>query len=127
MRPKECIFAGACGTHSICVCKIHENTKLLIAGANITELVADDENISFLKTYKTMLSSMVCDTKTLSCFLGCCKSCPGVSPLIEKLDRLFENNCITKISYNSWTSTDRTSLDTFCNTTEKYLKNSNLI
>lgn len=32
LRPKHCILAGGCGTHSICVCSIHQNIKLMIIG-----------------------------------------------------------------------------------------------
>ena len=32
MRPKHCILAGASGTHTICVCAIHQNVKLMISG-----------------------------------------------------------------------------------------------
>ena len=28
LRPKHCILAGASGTHSVCVCTIHQNVKL---------------------------------------------------------------------------------------------------
>lgn len=41
LRPKQCILAGASGTHSVCVCSIHENVKLLIDGANFKRLTVD--------------------------------------------------------------------------------------
>lgn len=31
-RPKCCLLAGSSGTHSVCVCSIHQNVKLLISG-----------------------------------------------------------------------------------------------
>jgi len=33
LRPKHCILAGASGTHSVCVCAIHQNMKLLMRDA----------------------------------------------------------------------------------------------
>ena len=30
---KHCILAGASGTHSVCVCTIHQNVKLMLLGA----------------------------------------------------------------------------------------------
>ena len=30
LRPKHCILAGASGTHSVCVCTIHQNVKLMM-------------------------------------------------------------------------------------------------
>lgn len=32
LRPQECVLAGACGTHTVCVCIIHQNMKLMIEG-----------------------------------------------------------------------------------------------
>ena len=32
LRPKNWVFAGSSGTHSVCVCSIHQNVKLLITG-----------------------------------------------------------------------------------------------
>ncbi|CAH0562925.1 unnamed protein product [Brassicogethes aeneus] len=32
LRPKHCILAGGCGTHTVCVCSIHQNIKLMILG-----------------------------------------------------------------------------------------------
>ena len=29
LRPPHCVLAGASGTHSVCVCTIHQNVKLL--------------------------------------------------------------------------------------------------
>ena len=30
LRPKWCVIAGSSGTHSVCVCTIHQNTILLV-------------------------------------------------------------------------------------------------
>lgn len=32
LRPKHCVLAGASGTHTICVCTIHQNFKLMMLG-----------------------------------------------------------------------------------------------
>lgn len=32
LRPRQCVLAGAGGTHSVCVCPMHENVKLAITG-----------------------------------------------------------------------------------------------
>lgn len=31
-RPQECTLAGGSGTHTVCVCIIHQNVKLMIGG-----------------------------------------------------------------------------------------------
>ena len=38
LRPKECILAGSAGTHSVCVCTLHQNTKLMLAGSKLETL-----------------------------------------------------------------------------------------
>lgn len=32
LRPKNCVLAGMSGTHTVCVCAIHENVKLMMLG-----------------------------------------------------------------------------------------------
>lgn len=32
MRPKHCVLAGASGTHTVCVCSMHQNVKLMMLG-----------------------------------------------------------------------------------------------
>lgn len=32
LRPRNCVLAGASGTHTICVCVIHQNIKLMMLG-----------------------------------------------------------------------------------------------
>ena len=43
LRPKECVLAGAAGTHSVCVCTIHQNVKLMMSDSRIADLTFDDE------------------------------------------------------------------------------------
>lgn len=30
LRPKHCVLAGSSGTHTVCVCSMHQNMKLMI-------------------------------------------------------------------------------------------------
>ena len=32
LRPQHCVLAGSSGTHTVCVCIIHENVKLMLEG-----------------------------------------------------------------------------------------------
>lgn len=32
LRPRHCVSAGASGTHTSCVCAIHQNVKLMLLG-----------------------------------------------------------------------------------------------
>ncbi|XP_044591487.1 uncharacterized protein LOC123269717 [Cotesia glomerata] len=43
LRPKHCVLAGASGTHTICVCTIHQNVKLMMLGANIHSLTRNTD------------------------------------------------------------------------------------
>ena len=44
LRPKWCVLAGAAGTHSVCVCTYHQNTKLLVSAINWVYSYKDYEN-----------------------------------------------------------------------------------
>ena len=35
-RPRNCKLAGASGTHSVCVCTIHQNVKMMTEGVNLS-------------------------------------------------------------------------------------------
>ena len=49
-RPKWCVLAGFSGTHSVCVCSIHQNAILLVNAIN------------WVITYKGLISEIVCDS-----------------------------------------------------------------
>jgi hypothetical protein len=107
LRPQHCILAGAAGTHSVCVCKYHQNVKLMIEGANFKSYNPT------LATYQDFLSEVLCNPPTSSCYLdGCCKSCPGLENLQESLLDLMTENCVEEIKYKQWSAVDRSSLDT---------------
>jgi hypothetical protein len=42
LRPKNCILAGGSGTHSVCVCTINQNFKLMLDGCKICKLSGKD-------------------------------------------------------------------------------------
>ena len=63
LRPKWCILAGAAGFHSVYVCVIHQNMKLLLA------LVRLD--------YKDLIQYLVCGTENQNCMIRRCKDCPN--------------------------------------------------
>lgn len=66
LRPSHCILPGATGSHSICVCVIHHNVKLLLEALNLEEL--DDSGVGW--SYHDILKRMTCETPTESCFTG---------------------------------------------------------
>ena len=67
LRPKWCIPVGsASGAHSVCVCKIHQNAKLM---ANVIPSIED---------YKELLKTVMCNTNHRDCKLHSCDQCPGL-------------------------------------------------
>ncbi|KAG8229505.1 hypothetical protein J437_LFUL004911 [Ladona fulva] len=55
----ETILAGASGTHSVCVCAIYGNVKLVIDRSKIHKSTADSEKP--LKTYHYCLAQIMCN------------------------------------------------------------------
>ena len=43
LRPKHCVLAGVSGTHSVCVCTIHQNVMLMLLGARLHELTSTSD------------------------------------------------------------------------------------
>nr|XP_047138382.1 uncharacterized protein LOC124814597 [Hydra vulgaris]XP_047138383.1 uncharacterized protein LOC124814597 [Hydra vulgaris] len=79
LRPKWCITFGASGTHSVCVCAIHQNLKLLLHPLGVT--------------YKKLLPYIVCDITNKDCMMRKYEKCPAtMNALVEKpYDILREN------------------------------------
>ena len=103
LRPKNCIKVGSHGSHSVCVCKIHQNVKLMIAALTLTEKV----------TYHDLIAKMVCSVDSKLCMLHRCSKCPGRNSLQEyfqcKLDSAIFDEMM--IHFKHWVSTDRTTLE----------------
>jgi len=103
LRPKWCITVGCKGTHSVCVCEMHQNAKLLLCGVGALKL-----------DYKTLMSIIVCDIESRDCMVHRCEYCPGkdalcthIQTLIAEQLELDEDDMIT---FSQWTHTDRTTI-----------------
>ena len=112
IRPKHCILAGASGTHSVCVCTIHQNVKLMMF----------EMRLSDLPTYHHCLARIMCNPPLPKCFLGGCEACPGITKLKDDLIALLDENDMDQIVYKQWTSTDRSTLETFCVPVEEFIE-----
>ena len=105
LQPKWCVTISS-GTHSVCVCTVHQNTKLIVdafcsaINKSITkcerdfyknkskQMEADEEqeyeqkgeteqNFSlFNATYKNMLAMVVCNVQKMECMVHRCHKCP---------------------------------------------------
>lgn len=99
LRPKWCVLPGAAGTHTVCVCKYHQNVKLMVSGAKL--------NID----YKDLIDLLVCDSQNSDCMLNNCQDCPGKEFLLELL-RTETEDLPDEITFMQWVSTDRAELIT---------------
>lgn len=117
LRPKYCILPGATGTHSVCVCSIHQNVKLMIDGSSLSRLTSDNLQIV---TYNDCLSKIICNPPTHDCYLRRCELCPGCDNLIEQLKQIFHEKMIDSISYKQWVTTDRCALETLQSSTDDF-------
>ena len=119
LRPKHCVLAGASGTHAVCVCTMHQNVKLMMIGAKLSDLSKDSE-VS-LETYKNCLAQIICNPPLPKCYLGSCKYCPGNSILKENVLTVMEESMIDEIVYKQWVSVDRSTLETVYSTCDDFV------
>ena len=95
LRPRHCVLAGASGTHSVCVCTIHQNIKLMMYNVRL----------STLPTYHYCLARIMCNPPRY------CKVQRGA----------YNENDMDQIIYKQWISTNRSTLETFCVSTDEFV------
>ncbi len=117
LRPKHCVLAGASGTHSVCVCTIHQNVKLMLKGLKINEATSRG-----LTNYHTCLAIMMCNPPLPTCCLGECDYCPGIEKLSESLIALLDENLIDNITYKQWTAVTRSTLETMTKPSDEFVE-----
>ena len=118
LRPPHCVLAGASGTHTVCVCTIHQNVKLMFLGAKLSEITAPES--IFLPTYKHCLAKIICNPPLPTCYLGECSSCPGITKFKNDLTTLLDENLIDDITFKQWISVDRTTLETYTRPVDEF-------
>ena len=119
VRPKHCVLAGASGTHSVCVCTIHQNVNLMMVGGKIASLTANDSIP--LTTCDHCLAQIICNPPQPKCYLNTCTSCPGITHLSERLRALMDDNLVDSIVYKQWVSVDRCTLETFSKSADDFV------
>ena len=120
LRPRNCVLAGTSGTHAVCVCKIHQNVKLMMVGGKIPELSANDDVP--LQDYNHCLAKIICNPPHPDCYFQLCSSCPGTSGLQEHLYELMDISMIDSVQYKQWISTDRSTLVTLSKPAEEFVE-----
>ncbi|KAK3919732.1 Putative phosphoribosylaminoimidazole-succinocarboxamide synthase 2 [Frankliniella fusca] len=118
LRPLYIVLAGAAGTHSVCVCTIHQNVKLMMYGAKLHEGAKDMEGLT---SVSECLSMIICNVPKEECYFGTCKNCPGVSDIVEKIQLIFDLNMVSIVEYKQWVSVDRSDLITVTQDSDEYI------
>lgn len=120
LRPKNCILVGKSGTHTVCVCTMHQNVKLMINGVGLQNMTLDGYETP-LKSYHGYLAQIMCNPPSADCYMNKCNQCPGTSLLKESLIKTFENKLIDEVSYKQWTTTDRCMMETFTKNSDEFI------
>lgn len=120
LRPKQCILAGCAGTHSVCVCTIHQNMKLLHHGAHFDKLFENaDYNINHPRDW---LKIIQCNPPNVECRIGSCKNCGDFTHIRTIIQNVFDNHQIDYIEYKKWTTTDRSTLESLMLNIDEFIE-----
>ena len=95
LRPKHCVFAGASGTHPVCVCSVHQNFKLMVEAVHLNRLTRD--LTVPIQNYKDLLNFVKCKPAGENCHLGLCIFCPKIAEIAESLENSFEQQAIGRV------------------------------
>ena len=99
LHPKWCVTEDSTsGAHCVCVCKIHQNAKLLNAA------------IPGKTDYKEFLSKFVCNTSHQDAMLHSCDSSPNLNEVEKYLLNLFEESNFgteDSINFKQWMQKER--------------------
>ena len=138
LRPKWCVTVSSYGTHSVCVCSIHQNSILMTdaLSSEVNKTITrknkendKDENRKKLDkyeiTYKDLMKKIVYDIDNLECMIHRCENCPVYDALQKYLENTFEQYDLDtdeEMSYTQWDSTDRTTLRTHTASIEDFIE-----
>lgn len=98
LKPEECVLAGAKGTHSVCVCTIHQNSKLMFKA--IENVVSYDNVINCMK-------ELLCEEPSSKCYLSRCDKCPSSDVLKQEIVDCIQEASIKTLSFKCWRFVDR--------------------
>lgn len=119
LRPKWCITAGTSGTHSVCVCVIHQNVKIMIDAANLRILSKDLKSV--LNDYNDCIHFVLCKEPKTACHLLECKNCPNMEKFSDLVLEILKQNNILQVIFSMWQSTDRCTLKQECFLSEDFV------
>lgn len=119
LRPKNCVLAGASGTHSVCVCTLHQNPKLMLEACKGNFIKTDSAEL--FSDYHSMFKKIICPVPTKNCHFNQCSKCPGGENLKQQLMTLFDKCSVNQIIFKQWVFTDRSSLETFIKSSDDFI------
>ena len=133
LRPKWCVPVSSSGSHSVCVCTHHQNTKLMVDGfcsavnTHLKRRAKESEDSTpvtlYSVTYKDLMEKVVCDTTSLECMVHRCENCPGFEALEEYVTtKMNELEIDEEIRYSQWESVDRTMLQRHSTPVEDFIE-----
>ena len=80
--------------HTLYVCTLHQNTKLMMLDAKLAIIPGGQ-----FSHYRHCLSAIQCNPPHTECYLGQCEECPGADKLEKTLDHFFDDQMIDQIQY----------------------------
>ena len=106
LHPKECVLAGASGTHAVC---LYCASECQVDVDRCQAMTLEDIPV---KSYKHSLAQMSSNNSLPECYMGECEQCPQRSTFKEQLNALMEREMVDEVQYKQWVSTDRSTLET---------------
>ncbi len=140
LRPKECVLAGASGTHSVCVCTKHQNVKLMMEAIktvfkrNVTDCDHDEpgpststwddgpDNFNYICHYRHCLALLQCNPPQEKCFFGQCDQCPRKEEFTALITAAFDKKGLDEVEFRQWIATDRSTLESRKVSAEEFIK-----
>lgn len=113
LRPRECLLADLNSTHSVCVCMLHQNVKLMFDAMKRSKVFLETE----IATYRDVISKILCNPPTEECYvitnnISTCSLCPRTENFKEELKENFFQKDIERVEFKLWVNTDRCSMET---------------
>ncbi|CAH0546678.1 unnamed protein product [Brassicogethes aeneus] len=121
LKPRNCIFAGKSGTHTVCVCTVHQNVKLMITGSKINQFIVNENHKPVFPDYHACLSKIICNPPNVDCFFDSCPTCPRIEGLKQNLMEKFDEFFIDSVTYKKWVSVDRCNMETIIKPIDEFL------
>lgn len=116
LRPKECVLAGSSGTHSVCVCMIHQNIYLMCQP--LYQMMG-----CRFKNDKELLQTISCSRRSFDCSLNKCNDCDmKMQQTFDNMEKYFDDNDVENITFSAWSMQDRCSLNKINKSTDEFME-----